>query len=93
VNCILLQLAYGLDMKIIPLATFLLGLSMTTATGQTQKLYDQHGNYRGKLSEEGSRIVVRDQNGNPHGSYRQEGDKTVFRDNNGNPRGYAVRPK
>ena len=54
------------------------------------KLYDNHGNYRGQVSQEGSRQVERDKNGNALGYYQQEGGKTVHRDMNGNRRGYST---
>lgn len=74
-------------------ALLMFGWAVSPALGQSQRVYDQNANYRGQLSQEGSKLVVRDQNGNPHGYFQHEGDKTVFYDNNGNRRGYSTPAK
>lgn len=67
------------------------GSIVTPAMGETlERYYDQHGNPRGQLSQEGSRRVIRDGNGNPHGYFEQRGSRTDFRDNNGNLLNYST---
>jgi hypothetical protein len=66
------------------LAMWLTVLCVTPAVGQPTKFYDKQGNYRGAITREGSRDVVRDQNGNPKGYYEQQGHETIQKDLNGN---------
>jgi hypothetical protein len=66
-------------------------LFITPAHGQVpERFYDHAGNYRGKISQEGPKMVVRDQNGDRHGYYVRQGDRIEHRDNNGNLLDYST---
>lgn len=72
-------------MKPLLLSVMMFGLVVPAlAETPVEKFYDRKGNYRGQVTLDGSRYIVRDQNGNFQSFYKQEGDRVVHYDKNGN---------